>query len=256
MRTARSEHPDLSLRLIDVDDVTPVSMLGLALMLDDDRPTEIAIRKGQLLEPHMERNSLAATSSRLPRQLLLRAGGTVLVTGGLGDIGSRVAQRLVSSHGVRDLILLSRRGMQAPGARAIVASLAKLGAQATIVAGDVAVLESLRSIMQIFTAERPLRGVVHAAGVVDSGTLLSLTPQKCASTFTPKVDGLWNLHQLTKDVDLDFFVMFSSISGVMGLPGLGNYAAANSFVDMLAYLRQAQGLPATSLAYGTGREMV
>lgn len=249
MRTARSEHSALRLRLIDVDDATPLATLGLALMLDD--LTEIAVRKDQLLEPHMERNSLAATLSPPDRQPLLRAGGTVLVTGGLGDIGSRVARRLVSSHGVRDLVLLSRRGMQAPGAKAIVARLAKLGAKTTVVAGDVAVPESLRSIMQIFTGERPLRGVVHAAGVVDSGTLSSLTLQKCASTFTPKVDGLWNLHQQTKDMDLDFFVMFSSISGVMGLPGLGNYAAANSFVDMLAYLRHAQGLPATSLAYGT-----
>ena len=249
MRTARSEHPELRLRLIDVDDVTPLATLGQALMLDD--PTEIAVRKGQLLEPHMERNSLAATSWPPSRQLLLRADGVVLVTGGLGHIGSCVARRLVSSHGVRDLVLLARRGMQAPGASAIVASLTKLGAKIAVVAGDVAVPESLRSVMEMLTAERPLRGVVHAAGVVDSGTLLSLTPQKCASTFTPKVDGLWNLHQLTKDMDLDFFVMFSSISGIMGLPGLGNYAAANSFVDMVAYLRRAQGLPATSLAYGT-----
>ncbi|KFY51099.1 hypothetical protein V496_08929 [Pseudogymnoascus sp. VKM F-4515 (FW-2607)] len=249
MRTARSEHPELRLRLIDVDLVTPLTSLGLALMLEG--PTEITVRKGQLLEPHMERSSLAATSSPSSRKLLLRAGGTVLVTGGLGDIGSRVARRLVSSHGVRDLVLLSRRGMQDPGAEAIVASLAKLGAKITVVAIDVAVPKSLRSILQIFTAERPLRGVVHAAGVVDSGTLPCLTAQKFASTFMPKVDGLWNLHQLTKDMDLDFFVMFSSISSVMGLPGLGNYAAANSFVDMVAYLRRAQGLPATSLAYGT-----
>ena len=249
MRTARSEHPELRLRLVDVDDVSHLATIGSALMLDD--PTEIAVRKDQLLEPHMERAGLATISSAPTKQLSLRAGGAVLLTGGLGDIGSRVARRLVTSHGVQDLVLMSKRGMQAPGAEALVEGLAKLGAKITIVAGDVAVPDSLRSVMQMFTAERPLLGVIHAAGVVDSGTLLSLTPQKCASTFAPKVDGLWNLHQLTKDKDLNFFVMFSSISGVMGLPGLGNYAAANSFVDVLAYLRRAQGLPATSLAYGT-----
>lgn len=247
MRTARSEHPELRLRLIDIDEETGLAMLGLALMLGDHNET--AIRKEQLLMPHMERaSSVASPPVELP---LLRADGAVLVTGGLGDLGGRIARRLVTSHGVCDLILTSRRGMESPGADAFVAELAKLGAKATVVGGDIADLDSLRSMMQIFTADRPLRGVIHAAGLVDSGILSSLTPQKCATTFASKVDGLWNLHQLTKDMDLDLFMMFSSISGIMGLPGLGNYAAANSFIDVLAYLRRAQGLPATSVAYGT-----
>ena len=246
MRTARSEHPELCLRLIDLDEETDLATLGLALMLGDH--TETAVRKKELLIPHMERASLVASPPvGLP---LLRADGAVLVTGGLGDLGSRIARRLVTSHGVCDLILTSRRGMESPGADAFVAELAKLGAKATIVGGDIADLDRLRSIMQMFTADRPLRGVIHAAGVVGSGILSSLTPQKCATTFAPKVDGLWNLHQLTKDMDLDLFMMFSSISGIMGLPGQGDYAAANSFIDVLAYLRRAQGLPATSVAYG------
>ena len=247
MRTARSEHPELRLRLIDVDEETDLAILGVALMLGDH--PETAIRKQQLLMPRMEHASLVASPPvELP---LLRADGAVLVTGGLGDLGGRIARRLVTSHGVCDLVLMSRRGMESPGADAFVAELAKLGAKATIVGGDIADLDNLRSLMRIFTADRPLRGVIHAAGVVDSGVLSSLTPQKCATTFASKVDGLWNLHQLTKDLDLDLFMMFSSISGVMGLPGLGNYAAANSFIDVLAYLRRAQGLPATSVAYGT-----
>ena len=247
MRTARSEHPELRLRLIDVDEEMDMAILASTLMLADH--TESAIRKEQLLMPHMERASLLASPQvELP---LLRADGAVLVTGGLGDLGGRIARRLVTSHGVCDLVLTSRRGMESPGADAFVVELTKLGAKATIVGGDIADLDSLRSIMQMFTADRPLRGVIHAAGVVDSGILSSLTPQKCATTFASKVDGLWNLHQLTKDMDLDLFMMFSSISGVMGLPGLGNYAAANSFIDVLAYLRRAQGLPATSVAYGT-----
>ncbi|KAK5989564.1 PKS-NRPS hybrid synthetase swnK [Cladobotryum mycophilum] len=247
MRTARSEHPESRLRLIDVDEETDLATIGLALMLGDQ--TEIAVRKEQLLMPHMERANLVASPP--VGQPLLRADGAVLVTGGLGDLGGRVARRLVNSHGVRDLVLMSRRGMESPGADAFVAELAELGVKATVVGGDIANLDSLRSIMEIFTADRPLRGVIHAAGVVDSGILSSLTPQKCATTFAPKVDGLWNLHQLTKDMDLDLFMMFSSISGIMGLPGLANYAAANSFMDALAYLRHAQGLPATSVAYGT-----
>ncbi|KAK2836988.1 Type I Modular PKS, partial [Arthroderma sp. PD_2] len=247
MRTARSEHPELCLRLIDVDEETDLAALGLALMLGEQ--TEVAVRKDQLLMSHMERASLV--SSPPVGQPLLRVDGAVLVTGGLGGLGGRVSRRLVTSHGVCDLVLMSRRGMNSPGADALVAELAKLGAEATIVGGDVADLDSLKSIMRIFTADRPLRGVIHAAGVVDSGILSYLTPQMCATTFGPKVDGLWNLHQVTKDMDLDLFMMFSSISGIMGLPGLGNYAAANTFVDVLAYLRRAQGLPATSVAYGT-----
>ncbi|TGJ83472.1 hypothetical protein E0Z10_g5290 [Xylaria hypoxylon] len=246
VRTARSENPELCLRMIDLGEETDPATFGLALMLGDQ--PEIAIRKGELLIPHMERAGLVAS----PRvgQPLLRADGAVLVTGGLGDLGGRVARRLVSSHGVCDLVLTSRRGMESPGAGGLVAEFAKLGAKVTIVGGDVADLDSLTSIMKIFTTDRPLRGVVHAAGVIDSGIISSLTPQKCATTLVPKVDGLWNLHQLTKDMDLDLFMIFSSISGIMGLPGLGNYAAANSFVDELAYLRRAQGLPATSVAYG------
>ena len=249
MRTARSEHPELRLCLIDVDEKTNLTTLSSALMLADhgDHP-EIAVRKGQLLMPHLERAGLVAPPPvELP---LLRTDGVVLITGGFGDLGSRIAHKLVISHGICDLILTSRRGREFPGADAFVAEMAELGARATILGGDIADFDSLSSVMRIFTADRPLRGVIHAAGVLDSGILSSLTPQKCITTFAPKVDGLWNLHQLTKHMDLDLFMMFSSISGIMGLPGLGNYAAANSFMDSLAYLRRAQGLPATSVAYG------
>ena len=247
MHTARSEHPELRLRLLDMDEETDLAVLGVALMMGGY--PEIAIRKQQLLIPQMEHASLA--TSPPVEAPLLRVDGAVLIIGGLGDLGRRIARRMATSHRIRDLILMSRRGMESPGADAFVAELAKLGAKATIFGGDIADLENLTSLMRIFTPDRPLRGVIHAAGVVDSGVLVSLTPQKCATTFASKVDGLWNLHQSTKDLDLDLFMMFSSISGVMGLPGLGNYAAANSFIDVLAYLRQAQGLPATSVAYGT-----
>ncbi|EFQ97955.1 L-aminoadipate-semialdehyde dehydrogenase large subunit [Nannizzia gypsea CBS 118893] len=245
MRATRSEHPELNLRLIDVDDETSLTTLGTALAVDNQ--AEVSIRKGQLLVPHLERASLVSAPAEKP---LLRTNGAVLVTGGLGDLGGRVSRRLVSCHGVRDLVLLSRNGKESARTDAFVAELAKLGANITIVRGDVADLSSLKAAMQIFTTDRPLRGVIHAAGVVDSGVLSSLTPEKCATTFAPKVDGLWNLHRLTKDMDLDVFMMFSSISGIMGLPGLANYAAANSFIDALAYLRRSQGLPATSVAYG------
>jgi amino acid adenylation domain-containing protein/thioester reductase-like protein len=249
LRTARSEHPELNLHLIDIDESSRLKDLATALVVNG--PVELAIRDGKLLAPRMLRAEPKMTAARKNNQQILRRSGAVLVTGGLGDLGSRTAQRLVETHGARDLVLLSRRGRKSPESEAIVSRLEKLGASVTIVACDVAEIGGLDALMGMFTSERPLRGIVHAAGSTDPGTLSTLTIEKCASTFTPKVDGLWNLHQASKDMDLDFFIMFSSISGVMGLPGLGNYAAANAFIDSLAYLRQAQGLPATSLAFGT-----
>ena len=138
--------------------------------------------------PYVERARLVTSP---PLELpLLRADGALLITGGVGDLGSRIARKLVTSHGICDLVLTSRPGMESPGAGTFVAELAKRGAKAIIVSGDIADLDSLRYIMHIFTVDRPLRGVIQAAGVVDWGILSSLTPQKCATTFAPKVDVL------------------------------------------------------------------
>ncbi|WP_078959004.1 type I polyketide synthase [Streptomyces sp. NRRL S-4] len=180
----------------------------------------------------------------------VRPDGAVLVSGGAGDLGRRVAGWLVGAHGVRDLVLTSRRGMETPGAQSLVDELAELGATATVVACDAADRDDVAAVMALFDDERPLRGVVHAAGVLDDGALTDLTPERFDAVFLPKVDGLWNLHELTQDRELDFFVMFSSIASVMGAPGQGNYAAANAFMDALAHLRRAKGLPATSVAFG------
>jgi polyketide synthase 12 len=176
--------------------------------------------------------------------------GAVLITGGLGDLGRRVATWLASTHGVRDLVLTSRRGMDTPGAAALVDELAALGAEATVVAGDSADRDSVESVLTMFGDTRPLRGVVHAAGVLDDGALTALTPDRLDKVYRPKLDGAWHLHELTQDIELDFFMTFSSIASVMGAPGQGNYAAANAFLDALAHLRRAKGLPATSVAFG------
>ncbi|XP_014553644.1 hypothetical protein COCVIDRAFT_107135 [Bipolaris victoriae FI3] len=260
MRTARSEHPDLPLRLIDVDyhyednndnDGIDVDALAAALALRME--PECAVRHGQVLVPRLQPISLP---QELPppvqqQQPMVRPDGAVIITGGLGDLGARVARWLASTHGVRSLVLTSRRGMAAPGAQALVNDLAALGAEATVVACDMADCQSVQQLMAMFdNGKAPLRGVVHAAGAQDNGVLRALTPERCATVFAPKVDGAWHLHQLTQHLNLDFFIMFSSISGVLSMSGLANYAAANTFLDALAYLRRAQGLPATSVAYG------
>ncbi|MCT9088922.1 amino acid adenylation domain-containing protein [Streptomyces sp. ASQP_92] len=184
------------------------------------------------------------------RREFVRPDGAVLVTGGAGDLGRQVARWLVDTHGVRDLVLTSRRGMETPGARSLVDELAERGATATVVACDAADRSDVGAVMALFGEERPLRGVVHAAGVLDDGALTDLTPERFDAVFLPKVDGLWHLHELTQDRELDLFMMFSSIASVMGAPGQGNYAAANAFLDALAHLRRAKGLPATSVAFG------
>ena len=247
MRTARNEHPELDLRLVDLgEDIGPA--ISSAFILHDE--PECAVRQNRVLVPRMQRVSLNPSVKQC-KQRLIRTDGAVLITGGVGDLGSRVARWLVSEHEVNDLILTSRRGMATPGAEALVAELSRLGARVTVVASNVANPKSVQSIMEIFSKCRPLRGVVHAAGVSDSGVLSAMTPERCRKTLAPKVHGAWLLHCETLNMDLDVFMMFSSISGVMGMQGLANYAAANTFLDALAYLRRARGLPATSVAYGT-----
>ncbi|OTA96033.1 hypothetical protein M434DRAFT_377008 [Hypoxylon sp. CO27-5] len=247
-RTARNECPDLRLRLIDLDEGTlPPESIVSALSLKDE--PECTVRKGAIFVPRLQRTEPSGVNSASPR-IKQEFSGSVLITGAFGGIGQRVARWLVSIHGIRDLVLMSRRGIESPGAKVLVDELALLGAKATVFAGNIADADSVKSMMAIFTSEKPLRGVIHTAGIVSDGVLSALTSERCEAVSRPKVNGAYYLHQFTRDMDLDFFVMFSSISGIMGTPGQGNYAAANTFLDALAQMRRAQGLPATSIAWG------
>ncbi|MCD9160982.1 SDR family NAD(P)-dependent oxidoreductase [Streptomyces albireticuli] len=176
--------------------------------------------------------------------------GTVLVTGGTGTLGSLLARHLVTDRGVRHLLLTSRRGPDAPGARELVGDLEAAGASVTLVACDLADGEAVTELVAKVSAAHPLTAVVHLAGVTDDGVIGALTPGRLDAVFRAKADAAVNLHEATRHLDLAEFVLYSSASGVLGGPGQGNYAAANAFLDAFAHHRTARGLPGRSLAWG------
>ncbi|WP_216215935.1 type I polyketide synthase [Amycolatopsis aidingensis] len=179
-----------------------------------------------------------------------RSDGTVLITGGTGTLGGLLARHLVTAHGVRRLVLTSRRGADAPGAAELAAELTALGAEVRIVACEVTDRSALARVLAEIPRRHPLTGVVHAAGVLDDAPVSALTGQRLDHVFRPKAHAAWILHELTRDLDLSMFVLFSSASGLLGEAGQANYAAANAFLDALAWHRRAHGLPATALAWG------
>ncbi|MFD9910559.1 SDR family NAD(P)-dependent oxidoreductase, partial [Streptomyces sp. NPDC059063] len=240
IRSAQSEHPDRC-TLVDFDGAR-ASEQAVVAALSAGEP-QLAVREGELLVPRLAR----LTAGPLPATAF-DAGRTVLVTGGTGALGAVLARHLITRHGVRHLLLTSRSGPDAAGA--LVEELTALGADVTVAACDVADPDALAALLAALPEEQPLGAVVHCAGVLDDGVVTELDHDRLDKVLRPKADGAWNLHQATRDMDLDAFVLYSSVVGLLGSPGQANYAAANAFLDALAHHRHTTGLPATSLAWG------
>ncbi|MGW7530636.1 type I polyketide synthase, partial [Streptomyces sp. NPDC054783] len=250
-RSAQSENPG-RLVLVDVDD----SVVRVDAALLGVGEPELAVRGGAVLVPRLVRVPVAGEGAGVSFGGLggVGAGGTVLVTGATGTLGALVARHLVAEHGVRHLLLVSRRGAEAEGAAGLSAELAELGAEVTWAACDVADREALASLLVSIPAEHPLCAVVHAAGVLDDGVMSSLTPERVDAVLRPKVDAALLLDELTRDAGLSAFVLFSGAAAVFGAAGQGNYAAANAFLEALAQRRRAEGLAASALAWGLWAE--
>ncbi|MFI6475149.1 type I polyketide synthase [Streptomyces sp. NPDC050516] len=244
LRTAQTENPDRFV-LVDLDE-DERSLRALPAALACGEP-QFAVRGGEVLVPRLVRATADGGPAAPP---VFDPAGTVLITGGTGTLGGLFARHLVTEYGVRRLLLVSRRGPAAHGADALVEELAALGATATVVACDVSDPEALSVLLEAIPDEHPLTAVLHTAGALDDGLVSALTPDQMDAVLRPKADAAWHLHRLTRDRNLTAFVLFSSVMGAIGGAGQGNYAAANVYLDALAAYRRAQGLPATSLAWG------
>ncbi|MEV4483841.1 type I polyketide synthase, partial [Micromonospora coxensis] len=244
LRSAQSEHPG-RIVLADLDrDLDASAVALLATAADDPAAAQLAVRGDTALTPRLVRAD--APPAATPR---LR-GGTVLVTGGTGALGALFARHLVTEWGVDSLALVSRRGPDAAGAAELAAELTAHGARVRVLACDVTDPAAVRALVGQLTDGDRLAGVVHTAGVLDDAVVTGIDPDRLARVLAPKVDAAWWLHEATAELDLDLFVVFSSIAGVLGSPGQGAYAAANSFLDALAAHRRGRGLPAHALAWG------
>ncbi|MBW4673438.1 MAG: type I polyketide synthase [Desmonostoc geniculatum HA4340-LM1] len=251
-RVIALEHPEFQCIRIDGDFLDSTATLAEQLFQEvqtPDQEDQIAWREGIRYVARLKRSVLKSNAAILS----VEQNGSYLITGGLGALGQCVAHWLVA-QGAKSLVLLSRRGVT-PDAQPVISQWKKAGVQVRVLQADVSQTTEVANALDIIKTELPpLRGIIHTAGVLADATLLQQDWGNFMRVLAPKALGAWNLHTLTQDCHLDWFVCFSSIASLVGSSGQGNYVTANAFIDALAHHRQALGLPGLSINWGPWEE--
>ncbi|MEW2087583.1 SDR family NAD(P)-dependent oxidoreductase, partial [Streptomyces sp. NPDC005283] len=259
VRAIRAEHPDRAVRLVDLDtgldtDLADRDVIEQALSASGE--DEIAVRDGKILVARLAPVTAGAVEAagaaeQAGSARTLDPHGSVLITGGTGELGQLLAHHLVGEHGVRHLVLTSRRGPDAPGADDLVRELRAAGAETVqVVSCDLAERDQVAAVLSSPAPEHPWTGVFHLAGVVDDAMLADQDAERFDRVLAPKVAGAAHLRELTEEAGLGAFVLFSSLSGVLGGPGQSSYASANAYLDAMAARMRRAGRAATSLSWG------
>ncbi|CAM6092061.1 unnamed protein product [Calypogeia fissa] len=272
-RVIALEHPDLDCRLIDLPSSDQLKSWNLEVFIDEllhpQPEDQIALRNEGRFVAHLalaesdmafqkkqskqQQRNIAApfeVQDHELDELQFSTTSTYLITGGLGGIGIALAQWMVEQKGVRHLVLAGRSA-PTPEVLSILNRFERHGAKILVIQADISDQNQLQTLLEtIQQVGLPLKGIIHAAGVLDDGVLVHLNWSRFAKVFGPKLQGSWNLHVLTKNIPLDFFAMFSSAASLVPAPGQANYAAANAFMDGLAHYRRSLGLKAVSINWG------
>ncbi|MET8184094.1 SDR family NAD(P)-dependent oxidoreductase, partial [Streptomyces sp. NPDC005336] len=256
LRSAQAEHPDRFV-LLDIEsdtDVTGSDVVDAVVSTVRSDEPQAALRAGRALVPRLMRTCGTGggeSDTQGPDATgALDPDGTVLIAGGTGLLGGLVAEHLVRTWQVKHLVLVSRRGPEATGARELADRLSALGAQVRIAAVDLTDADAVADVVAGIDPAHPLTGVIHTAGLLDDAMITSQTPEQVARVWAAKATAAANLHAATADLPLSMFVMFSSAAGVVGNAGQAGYAAANAFIDALIAHRRRTGLPGLSVAWG------
>ncbi|MFG3714555.1 type I polyketide synthase [Micromonospora sp. NPDC047730] len=246
-RVAALEHPQRWGGLVDLPEAVDEHCAGLlvAALTAAGEEDQIAVRPGGLLARRLTRVPLGDSQPANP----WKPSGTALVTGGTGALGGHAA-RWLARCGAQNIVVVSRRGMAAPGAQQLVDDITGLGVQVTVAECDASDRDALAALIEAIPAEYPLTTVVHASAVLDDAMINDIRLEQIERVLQAKVDVAYNLHELTLDLDLSAFIMFSSFAGSVASSGVGNYAPSNAFLDALAQHRRGLGLPGTSVAWG------
>ncbi|WP_319420823.1 hybrid fatty acyl-AMP ligase/type I polyketide synthase [Pleurocapsa sp. FMAR1] len=233
----------------------------LAVITNKNKEDRLALRQENIYVPRLSKTA----NIKPTRTVEIKDDAAYLITGGLGSLGLQVAQWL-ASKGAKNLLLLGR-SKPSESAQQEINKLERQGVTVNIAQVDITDYDALKDIFksqgeisnvspspQVSTSPLPIKGIIHAAGILDDGLLQGQTWARFEQVIAPKVTGAWNLHLCTQDIELDFFVLFSSVASLIGSPGQSNYSVANAGLDAIARYRQSQNLPALSINWGAWGE--